>query len=564
MAVFSIYDGRESFWQWDLNQRLVVSTDVCSEVHFCNGTTDCALVCNVYEQDGKRLVNVPNVLLQTGKPLRVFSYDKDHTIHSALFTVIARTKPDDYVYTETEIQDIKTVVKNALNEAKESGLFDGDPGKDGLCAPGTGYNSALVNRSGEAIGEYSTAAGRENIASGEIAYAQGYLTKSTGNQSHTEGNSTTASGDYAHAEGVGSIASGKAAHADGRQTIASGAFSHAEGNMAEASGEAAHAEGTGTKAIGIRAHAEGYNSEAHGDNSHAEGRKTKTIGANAHAEGNETIAASDNQHVQGKFNIEDTAGKYAHIVGNGTADNKRSNAHTIDWQGNAWYAGNVKVGADGKELATKEDVKNAVDNVTAGNVDLSGYYTKPETDTAIDNAVKKIPQTDLTNYYTKAETETEIAEALANILTGGGGAEWRLIGDITLAEEAMLVELSEDMDGKPLNCHEICIFIKNVGTDSNDQATGSGDLFINGIRLCETKDTANRAGTTSMSLCGFNIGAGFFYCSDRATYSTTTAIHTRPYLQPYVGNVINKVGISPYSPWHRKYGIGSTFKIYGR
>lgn len=62
----------------------------------------------------------------------------------------------------------------------------------------------------------------------------------------------------------------------------------------------------------------------------------------SHAEGNGTIAAGENQHVQGKFNIEDTANKYAHIVGNGPSDTNRSNAHTLDWNGNAWYQGTIE------------------------------------------------------------------------------------------------------------------------------------------------------------------------------------------------------------------------------
>jgi hypothetical protein len=32
---------------------------------------------------------------------------------------------------------------------------------------------------------------------------------------------------------------------------------------------------------------------------------------------------------------------YAHIVGNGTKDSDRSNIHTLDWNGNAWYAGKI-------------------------------------------------------------------------------------------------------------------------------------------------------------------------------------------------------------------------------
>lgn len=36
---------------------------------------------------------------------------------------------------------------------------------------------------------------------------------------------------------------------------------------------------------------------------------------------------------------------HAHIVGNGTSDAKRSNAHTVDWEGNAWFAGTVETTA---------------------------------------------------------------------------------------------------------------------------------------------------------------------------------------------------------------------------
>ena len=64
-------------------------------------------------------------------------------------------------------------------------------------------------------------------------------------------------------------------------------------------------------------------------------------GASSHAEGVATIAGSDYQHVQGKYNVEDTY-KYAHIVGGGSSDTDRKNIHTLDWEGNAEYAGTVK------------------------------------------------------------------------------------------------------------------------------------------------------------------------------------------------------------------------------
>lgn len=57
-------------------------------------------------------------------------------------------------------------------------------------------------------------------------------------------------------------------------------------------------------------------------------------------------------------------GNYAHIVGNGTST-KRSNAHVLDWSGNAWFAGDVYAnGVPGqagtpKKLATEVPVSTA-------------------------------------------------------------------------------------------------------------------------------------------------------------------------------------------------------------
>lgn len=124
-----------------------------------------------------------------------------------------------------------------------------------------------------------------------------------------------------------------------------GDFSFAEGYKATASGARSHAECYSTTASGDNSHAEGAFTTASGNSSHAEGNNTTASGENSHAEGADTKASSNNQHVQGKYNIEDPSGTYAHIVGNGKYSpdgSKRSNAHTLDWSGNAWYAGTVE------------------------------------------------------------------------------------------------------------------------------------------------------------------------------------------------------------------------------
>ena len=130
----------------------------------------------------------------------------------------------------------------------------------------------------------------------------------------------------------------------GKETVASGQASHAEGYQTTASGDNSHAEGRGTMASGSAAHAEGSNTVASNIYSHAEGIDTKATGPYSHAEGESTIASGTDQHVQGRRNIKDENDKYAHIVGNGNST-KASNAYTLDWEGNAWFAGNVYVGS---------------------------------------------------------------------------------------------------------------------------------------------------------------------------------------------------------------------------
>lgn len=102
--MFRILTGRLAFYQWDINQKLVVADKTVTEVHFCNRIDDCALVCEVFDQDGLRLVEVPNILLQADRPICVYAYCTDHTKKTEYFKVLPRPKPADYVYTETEVK----------------------------------------------------------------------------------------------------------------------------------------------------------------------------------------------------------------------------------------------------------------------------------------------------------------------------------------------------------------------------------------------------------------------------------------------------------------------------
>lgn len=194
-------------------------------------------------------------------------------------------------------------------------------------------DSCVASYSSSAFGGYSN-------AQAYASHAEGFMTTASGSFSHAEGSSCTASGYQSHAEGDQTTASNSSSHAEGSGTNATGGYSHAEGSATTASGSGSHAEGGYTKASGQWSHAEGSNSKATDDNAHAEGAYTEASGDNSHAQGYYTIAKGDSQFVFGKANIADDINKYVEIVGNGYPNN-RSNARTLDWDGNEWLAGSL-------------------------------------------------------------------------------------------------------------------------------------------------------------------------------------------------------------------------------
>lgn len=145
--------------------------------------------------------------------------------------------------------------------------------------------------------------------------------------------------------GFGSI--GIRSHAEGTTNTASGDSSHAEGQSTKAVGDMSHAEGDSCAASGADSHAEGAICVANGDCSHAEGYSTTASGHYSHTSGSGTYAASISQTVIGAYNAIDidgyptTRSTNAFIIGNGHSEDDRSNAHTVTWDGAAWYAGDV-------------------------------------------------------------------------------------------------------------------------------------------------------------------------------------------------------------------------------
>lgn len=133
-----------------------------------------------------------------------------------------------------------------------------------------------------------------------------------------------AQGNYSHAEGQTCLAIGSGSHAEGNRTIASGSYSHAEGDHTEASGSSSHAGGYFTKA-----------NKAY-----------------------QTAIGKYNQNVYNAL-LE---------IGNGTADDARSNAFVV------YSNGRAELGADpttAMGVATKQYVDNAISATDTGWVNLT-------------------------------------------------------------------------------------------------------------------------------------------------------------------------------------------------
>lgn len=104
--MFQLIDGREYLWQWDINRQVKVEDPAIDEVHFCNRTSDCSLVVEV--KDG--VADIPNILLQQDFPIKVYAYLKDgYTKVEECLKVKSRTKPSDYIYTETEVLTVEQI-----------------------------------------------------------------------------------------------------------------------------------------------------------------------------------------------------------------------------------------------------------------------------------------------------------------------------------------------------------------------------------------------------------------------------------------------------------------------
>ena len=288
-----------------------------------------------------------------------------------------------------------------------------------------GYSTQASGKYSHAEGDRTIASdqrahaeGLQTQATANAAHAEGSGTIASQGYAHAEGSNTRALSFGDHAEGSSTMASGGYSHAEGYFTTARGSYSHAEGQHntdSNLTGTITAIDTTNLKisVSGIPRLTSGdykyqlcgtasdwdvdcyitnasyasniytftvskWNSGfavngtfkifmrpvAYGNGSHAEGQATYAFSDVTHAEGLGTVASGKAQHAQGKWNV--VSSTYADIVGNGTDNANRSNAYTLDWDGNGIYAGKLTVGtgpSNNMDVATKKYVDDSITNL---------------------------------------------------------------------------------------------------------------------------------------------------------------------------------------------------------
>lgn len=318
-----------NLWQYDYGQILKIQgldLPAVYTVDFANiGDTDSVPM--IGDENG---VQIPDSLLATGKSIYAYVWlhtgdDDGETEYKICVPVFPRPERSDEEPTPTQ----QTVIDQLITELN-NGVAHVDEVAENLnespFAPGTGDCCAvLINED------------KPNTASGDDGAV-------------AIGNGCTASGNCSFAAGESSVASGSCSVALGAQVRKGDEH---QPNMAS---------GMGSLACGLAATASGAGSQAFGQKTQAEGPLSTVFG-------NYTKATGRASFVVGQYNVPDDnpidtahgsgARKYVALVGNGTSEDNRSNAMTLDWDGNAVLSGKLTVGADPTEnmdVATKQYV----------------------------------------------------------------------------------------------------------------------------------------------------------------------------------------------------------------
>ena len=379
--MFSIYllDSSKLF-QWDLNRKIkIIGKEDVDEVHFSHVGDEEALVVKPIKENNILIANIPNILLQESKDIFVYLVYKDKTLKETFFTVGRREKPTDYLYTEIDILNYSSLEKR-LAELEEKlnniSVEETDP-----TVPDWAKQPNKPRYTASEVGALSSTETVRQLAQKQDK--SNLVTSINASSADSTYPSTRAVYEYVGEEFARLIGSAP----DALNTIEelANAFSNNQ-DVLDALNASIINKQDKADSVGIKTTQGGEIFNNYNNNiasalyAHAEGESTESSGIASHSEGTGTIANANAQHVQGKYNVEDTENKYAHIVGGGSSNTDRKNIHTLDWEGNAEYAGDVIAnGCSEENPISLKELSKTVENIRTEYGQISDWNQNDKT-----------------------------------------------------------------------------------------------------------------------------------------------------------------------------------------
>lgn len=183
------------------------------------------------------------------------------------------------------------------------------------------------------VGSGSCAVGTNTEASGNYSVAVGVVTEAHGLASFAEGYHTVSS-IYSHAAGIYTESVGKCQYVFGRYNILDSLISTHSSSVTYYPGDRVFTYSSSPLGSGIKYTTRMYECKSeHSGDSPSSGMLPTT-----HWRLIDQLESMDGLEYFSENNV------YAEICGNGTADNARSNARTLDWSGNEALAGSLTLG----------------------------------------------------------------------------------------------------------------------------------------------------------------------------------------------------------------------------
>ena len=309
--------------------------------------------------------------------------------------------------------------------------------------------------------------------------------------STVQGYYTKASNQYSHAEGYNTEASGYGSHAEGDHTVANKKFLSVSGSY-NLYDDAKYIQIHNSDTLEVMSNSTYYESDSFTFDASTGiftlvepvARKGSQLHLNKFyilrdVSGDivyKLISIKESLNTRVYYNItkytsilaSDSKGQYSTIVGNGTSDTERSNAYTLDWEGNAWFAGDVYVHStsgtnkdDGsKKLLDTSDLLAFAEEVKDVTIQ------KPTT--AQVGQIVKVKAVDADGKIT--ETEAVDMPTVPN--------DYELVFQETVAEDVIAYSRDTDKDGNPFSLTDVMviIFTKPFAESTNSGGRSLGFL----------------------------------------------------------------------------------------